>query len=327
MRADSKTLYLLSLLWLWSMYGQCQAPSDASGNAADPVFERLQYKFPTKNIILSNGQKIAYVEQGTGPETIIFIHGLGSCLSAWEKNIPDLKRSYRTIALDLPGYGKSSKMNVQAGMAAYAQTVIALMDKLKINKATLVGHSMGGQVALTAALQAPERVQNLILAAPAGLETFTEQQKQSLKLTFTPERIQNTTPEQVITNLKVNFYNAPDDMQRMVDERLMIRQSKHFETYCKIVAGSVAAMLDEPVKEELTRLQMPALIIFGENDALIPNKYFNPSLTPQKVAEMGRGLIPNSQLAVLPKAGHFLQYEQPEAFNQAVEKFMNNNTK
>ena len=332
MRTKYKIPLLLSLLCLTGLNGQCQSPaaqsaSAASTTAADPVFESLKYKFPTKKVALSSGQSVAYVDEGKGSETIIFIHGLGSYLPAWEKNIESLKSNYRTIALDLPGYGKSSKENVQVSMDAYAKTVLELMDKLKIKKATLAGHSMGGQIAITAALQAPERVSKLILAAPAGLETFTDQQKQVFKVTVTPESVQKTTPEQTAANYKINFHKMPAEAQHMVDERLLIMKSEQFDDYSKAVAASVAAMVDEPVYQKLPQLHMPALIVFGENDALIPNRYFNPNLTPKAVAETGKERIPNSQVVMIPEAGHFLQYEQPAAFNKAVQEFMKKSTK
>ncbi|MDX5481154.1 MAG: alpha/beta hydrolase, partial [Hymenobacteraceae bacterium] len=89
------------------------------------------------------------------------------------------------------------------------------------------------------------------------------------------------------------------------------------------VARSVAAMVDEPVHDQLPQLQMPTLIVFGEQDALIPNKYFNPTLTTKYVAEIGQERIPNSQVVMVPEAGHMLQYEQPAAFNKAVRDFLN----
>ncbi|WP_266205351.1 alpha/beta fold hydrolase [Pontibacter kalidii] len=324
MRTNAKLYVTLLLGGLLSLNAQCQAPAAKSETiaAADPVFDGLKYNFPVQQATLPSGQTIAYVDQGKGPQTVILIHGLGSYLPAWNKNIPELSQHYRTIALDLPGYGKSSKDNAQVGMKAYADAVLALMDKLKIEQVVLVGHSMGGQVAITAALQAPERVQKLILAAPAGLETFTEQQKQLFKATVTPESIAKTTPEQIAANVKVNFHQMPADAQFMIEERVEMTKAAQFPDYSKAVAQGVAAMVDEPVYDKLPQLQMPTLILFGENDNLIPNRYLNPSLTTQAVAEIGKERIPNSQVVMLPQAGHMLQFEQPEAFNEAVREFL-----
>jgi pimeloyl-ACP methyl ester carboxylesterase len=319
----NRTILLAGLSLILGLNARCQAPAAASASTAtDAVFENLNYKYPAKKLTLANGTTIAYTDQGKGPETLILIHGLGSYLPAWNKNIEDLSKNYRTIAIDLPGYGKSQKENIQVSMAAYAQTVLQLMDKLKIKQAVLVGHSMGGQIAITAALQAPERVKKLVLAAPAGLETFTEQQKQLFKMTVTPESVQNTSPDKAAANIKINFYQMPADAQFMVDDRLQMATSPDFANYSKAVAASVAAMIDEPVHEKLPQLQSPALIIFGEQDALIPNKYLNPTLTIQAVAAIGKEIIKNSEVVLLPQAGHFVQYEQAEAFNKAVREFI-----
>ncbi|WP_238395715.1 alpha/beta fold hydrolase [Pontibacter pudoricolor] len=319
----NRTILLAGLSMMLCLNGGCQPPATVSASTTtDAVFENLNYKYPTKKITLPNGSTIAYTDQGKGAETLIMIHGLGSYLPAWNRNIEGLSKNYRTIAIDLPGYGKSSKENIHVGMAAYAQTVLQLMDKLKIKNAVLVGHSMGGQIAITTALQAPERVKKLVLAAPAGLETFTEQQKQLFKMTVTPESVQNTSPDKAAANIKVNFYQMPADAQFMVDDRLKMATSPDFANYGKAVAASVAAMVDEPVYEKLSQLQTPTLIIFGEQDALIPNKYLNPTLTTQAVAEIGKERIKNSEVVLVPQAGHFVQYEQAESFNKAVREFI-----
>lgn len=327
MRINSKLYLSLLLAGLLCLNARCQAPAVKSNAAvaiptADPVFESLKYNFPVQKVTLPDGQTIAYVDEGKGPQTIIFIHGLGSYLPAWNKNIAELSQHYRTIALDLPGYGKSSKDNALVGMKAYADAVLALMDELKIKQAVLTGHSMGGQVAITAALQAPDRVQKLILAAPAGLETFTDQQKQLFKATVTPERIAKSTPEQIAANIKVNFHQMPADAQFMVEERVAMMQAAQFPDYTKAVAQGVASMVDEPVYDRLPNLKVPTLLLFGENDALIPNRYLNPDLTTEAVANIGREQIPGSQVKMLPQAGHMLQFEQPNAFNQAIREFL-----
>jgi pimeloyl-ACP methyl ester carboxylesterase len=302
-----------------------QVPADSGADitsAPDPVFEGLQYKYPTKRVTLPDGTTIAYIDEGKGPETIVFIHGLGSYLPAWDKNIADLSKHYRCIALDLPGYGKSGKEGVKPGMHAYATSVLGLMDALQLKQAVLAGHSMGAQIAVTAALKEPQRVKKLVLMAPAGFENFTEQQKQLFKTTVTPESVQKTTPEQVITNFKANFYQMPADVQYMIDDRLKMAGSEQFAAYSAAVAGSVAAMVDEPVYEALSQVQAPTLILFGEKDSLIPNRYLNPGLTTQAVAESGHQRISNSQLVMVPEAGHFLQFEQPEVCNRAVRDFL-----
>ncbi len=140
-------------------------------------FEALRYPFATKTVVLNDSITIAYVDEGTGDEVIVFVHGLGSYLPAWQKNIAGLKDDFRCIALDLPGYGKSGKGPYPIGMSFYADILAQFLAKLEIDKAVIAGHSMGGQIAVTLALQKPEVVSRLVLIDPAGIETFTPGEK------------------------------------------------------------------------------------------------------------------------------------------------------
>ncbi|HMR44795.1 MAG TPA: alpha/beta hydrolase, partial [Saprospiraceae bacterium] len=101
----------------------------------------LPYPFEMKKIDIGDDIEIAYADLGGGKETLIFIHGLGSYAPAWKKNLEDLQKDYRCIAVDLPGYGKSSKGNYEGSMRFFANSIIRLMDKLNLKNAVLAGHS------------------------------------------------------------------------------------------------------------------------------------------------------------------------------------------
>jgi pimeloyl-ACP methyl ester carboxylesterase len=81
-------------------------------------------------------------------------------------------------------------------------------------------------------------------------------------------------------------------------------------------------MLDEPVASRLKELEPSTLLLFGEDDQLIPNRYLHPGLTTEALARQGQQAIPESQLIMLPEAGHLLMFEQPEAFNQTLKNFL-----
>ncbi|MGC8866172.1 MAG: alpha/beta fold hydrolase [Bacteroidales bacterium] len=180
---------------------------------------------------------------------------------------------------------------------------------------------MGGQIAITTALLYPDRVKGLILAAPAGFETFTAGQKQWFRDVMTPKTVKLTTAEAIQSNLATNFYKLPAEAEFMITDRLRMRKAKDFDAYCYAVSQSVKGMVDEPVADYLKDLQIPVLIFFGENDNLIPNRFLNPGPTAE-VARKGAGLIPNSQLIMIPQCGHFLMFEKPEIFNQETRKFL-----
>lgn len=284
-------------------------------------FADLKYPFPEQYVKLDRNIRLAYVDQGQGEEPLIFIHGLGSYLPAWKKNLPELSQRYRCIALDLPGYGKSSKGLYPFTMEFYADVIAEFMDKLHLTSATIVGHSMGGQIAMVMALKYPHKVRRLILVSTAGFEQFSEGEKEWFKEVVTPDFVKNTPVQQIRANVVANFYNMPGDAEFMITDRIALREAGDFIYYCYTVAQSVKGMVDQPVYELLERIQQPVLILFGENDNLIPNPILHGGRT-RGIARIGQERIPNSKLVLIPRCGHFLQFEKPEVFNKAVMDFM-----
>ena len=289
----------------------------------------LDFKYPykTKFVELSNDIKIAYVDEGKGDKTLIFIHGLGSYLPAWKKNIEVLKSDYRCVALDLPGYPKSSKGDYAYNMTFFADVVVEMITELKLKNPVLVGHSMGGQVAMTAALNSENIIQNLILIDPAGIETFTEKEATILKSVLTPEGVKNTSVEQIKKNFDVNFAAGvtPEDALFMYNDRLYMRDTEtEYEHYCNMIPKCVSGMLNEPVFERLKDISVPTLILFGEQDYLIPNKYLHPTLTTQQVAESAASQIAKNQLFMIPNAGHFAMWDNAKMVNAKIQHFLEN---
>lgn len=287
-------------------------------------FEDIPYPFPVKKISIDETIELAYIDEGAGDQAIIFIHGLGSYLPAWKKNIEVLRHKYRCIAIDLPGYGKSSKLPHSGDMTFYAETISIFMDKIGLKSATIAGHSMGGQIAMTMALYHAEKVDKIILAAPAGFESFSKGQKQWFRNVMTLDGVMKTSVDDIQNNLYYNFYRMPDDANFMITDRISMRTAHDFKAYAYAVVQSVNGMVNQAVFPFLEKIDQPALILFGENDNLIPNRFLNPGFT-QKIAEAGHEKLPNSKLVMLPKTGHFLQFESFEAFNTEVDNFLTQN--
>lgn len=270
--------------------------------------------------------QLAYTEAGSrGAETILLIHGLGGSRQHWQQNIPSLSPEYRVLAVDLPGYGDSPLQAVpnDSLLHFFSASLLALMDSLSIPKAHLVGHSMGGQLAMLFALKNPGRVQTLLLAAPAGIETFTEAQAQGLNAYARQAYPQKLPEAQIRQNYALNFYQMPEAAEALIQERLQLNESAYFPTYAQVLIKAVEGMLQTPVADRLGALAHPVLIVFGEEDKLIPNRFLHPQLTTRAVAEKAQQAIPDSELILLPEAGHLLMVEQSEAFNQALQNFLN----
>lgn len=280
------------------------------------------YEFSSESIALEDGE-ISYYKAGKGEKVLLFIHGLSSNADAWQRNIQELQKEYTCIALDLPGHGKSFLQGGQQTPSYFAKIILELMEKLGHKKFTLVGHSMGGQAALKFALLYPEKLEQLVLVAPAGIEEFTFTEAQMMLAFTTPKALESTSDEQIEKNYHLNFYQFPKEAEKMVEDRKKIRQASDFSQHMQAVVQSVKGMLIDPVHEQLAEVKVPTLIVFGQNDALIPNRFLHPQLTLEDLAEKARTEIPTSKVVVLPESGHFLMFERPREFNEVLRGFIN----
>lgn len=261
-------------------------------------------------LTLSSGARIHYRVGGRGKQTLVLVHGLGSNLKAWDKITPLLEDRYRCIALDLPGYGQSTPGDFPYDVPFFAQTVLEFIRQLDIPNPVLVGHSMGGQASIYAALSAPQGFAQLVLLAPAGFEQFNGAAREWLRAFYKPALLQAMPAHQIERNFRANFYDFPDDAAFMIEDRMALRADKEaYRRYCRMIPRCVMGMLDHPVYQRLPELSMPTLVVYGTEDGLIPNKIINPQLNTIAVAKKGTARIPDHQLHLLPRCGHFVQWE------------------
>jgi len=283
-------------------------------------FEAIDYGFPTKKVQVRN-ISIGLIDEGEGEQVLLLIHGLGANAKSWIKNIPALANEYRVIALDLPGYGKSDKGYYQYSMDFYADVVVELLTAMSIDRATLIGHSMGGQISMFTALKYPKRVDNLVLISPAGFERFTAGEGAWMRKAVSAEFVEDTPIRNIDINARATFYEMPDWADFIITDRIQIRSAKEFDRYCYAVSKNVAAMLDGIVWDRLDQIKPRTLIIFGEQDGLIPNPYLHGGRT-RDIAAIGVHEIPDNELVMIPKCGHFVQLEKPDQTNAAIKIFL-----
>ncbi|MBE0643112.1 MAG: alpha/beta hydrolase [Bacteroidetes bacterium] len=287
------------------------------------AFEDIDYTFPTASGVV-NGVQMAWHDSGGNGPVVVLVHGLASNAGFWRYNVAPLTAAgLRVIAVDLPGYGKSAKAyGTPYGIGFYAQTLDALLAKLNIPKAVIAGHSMGGQVAMTMALQGSTRMEGLILLSPAGIERFKDGEGRWMKDAVSPAFVINTPEDRVRANLSSNFYDWRDELEWMVEERVRMAKDPAFERFAYVVSRCVAAMIEEPVWQKLDQLKLPVLILAGEKDNLIPNPYLHGGTT-RGVMEAGAAQMPSAKLRMIPEAGHMIQIEKPEIVNTLMIDFMN----
>jgi pimeloyl-ACP methyl ester carboxylesterase len=232
------------------------------------------------------------------PVTVL-VHGAGGSHLDWPAELRRLPEA-NAIALDLPGHGRSPGAGRNA-VAAYAADVIALMDALKLKTAVVAGHSMGGAVAQTVALNYPDRISGVLLVATGA------------KLTVHPDILKgilNDYPKTV--DLIVNWYYGSigsDTMRRTSRRRLL-------EFDPPVVHGDYTACNAFDLRNRVSQIRQPTLIVGGTEDKLTPLKY----------SEFLRDQILGSQLVKVEGAGHMLMIEQPEFVADSVRRWLLENT-
>src|SRR5690606_16746122 len=140
--------------------------------------------FDTHYFQLRNGQKLFYQEAGKGSEILFFIHGLAGASIIWDKNMSELSKRYRCVAVDLPGNGLSDGPEDSYSLKEMANLLIEFISENFNQNVHILGHSMGGQLAMHLVHTAPKLIKSLSLIAPAGIETFSEWEKNIYKSTL-----------------------------------------------------------------------------------------------------------------------------------------------
>jgi len=283
-----------------------------------------QYDFKSHAVVIDSTE-ISYIKEGIGEQTILFVHGLSSNSDAWSENIKYLKEHYTCVALDLPGYGKSSKPEVEYTPTYFAEILHKFIAKLELKNVVLVGHSMGGQASIKLATSYATDIEKLILIAPAGLEQFSETGANMLKSFFTVDMVKNTTDEQIEKNYALNFYQLPEGTSKMIEDRKQIKLATDFDAHCTAIVSSISGMLNDPVYTDLENITKKTLVVFGDKDMLIPNRYLNPTLNIEAVGEIASQKIKEVKVAYVKDAGHFVQFEKPIEVNHLIQQFMEAN--
>ena len=258
-----------------------------------------------------DGVRIHYVEAGRG-ETVVLIHGLNASTFSFRHTIPELAQHYRVVALDLKGFGYSARpVEGDFSLTAQADLVAQVMAQLGIERAAVVGHSMGGAVAMRLALRSPERVTRLVLVASA---TDRELRRGLRSARF----VRPFLPVAAFLILHRERFRrkwletAVHDPAHLTPE---VREGHLRPSRMKGHLRALGALLtdrrlDEPLAPEAIR--QPTRILWGEDDRWLP---------PASGEELAR-TIPNARFDLVPGAGHLVLEEQPDYCNRALPAFL-----
>ena len=255
-------------------------------------------------VIDAGGCRLRHVILGEDGEVVVMVHGFAGSLESWEANQSALaKEGYTVAALDLPGHGESSLDVGSGSLDELAASVLAYMDAVGIQRAHLVGHSMGAAACLAVADREPARVRSLVLAGPAGLG-------QKINADVIRGLIVANDREALAPLLQVLFADPSHVTGEMLG-RLVAhkRRAGATEALAKIASSRYAGT---PSGRQLRDVAgtVPTLMIWGVDDRMIP------------APAPGDLVRPGVLIRVLPRAGHMVQVEAADAFNELVADFL-----
>jgi len=267
-----------------------------------------------------DGLSTFYIAAGRG-EPVILLHGLGATNSSMLTTFLELSKDHRVIAPDLPGFGDSDKPVRSYDAGFYARWLVRFMDGLGIDRAHLIGNSMGGRVAVETALAAPHRVEKVALLAPSSAFIKGRQYEQVVRflrpeLAWLPLRLPRRT---VVGSIK-RLFQRPERLAEAWYESAADEFIRVFSSARGRIAFFSAARqiyLEKPYGEtgfwdRLPELERPALFIWGERDWLVPAKF------ERHVARC----LPEASSIVLDDCGHVPQYELPDETHRLVREFL-----
>jgi pimeloyl-ACP methyl ester carboxylesterase len=268
----------------------------------------------------TRGATISSLISGQGPDQVICLHGLGSNKTSFFETIATLTPDHTVHAIDLPGFGSSSKPALGAYDAPYfARAVLGYMDAMAIERAHLVGNSMGGRIAIELALTEPDRAETLSLLAPA-LAFRRRRELVPLVRLIRPELA--AIPHPLGTaRVREQFWSLFARPERLDPAAADIAADEFCRTYrsrsarIAFFAAARNIYLDAPdgkrgLWTRLSGLNTPALFIWGDRDRLVPVAF------SRHVAET----LPHARQVVLPECGHVPQVELPERANGLIRE-------
>ncbi len=277
----------------------------------------MTYTFEnTSNQVEFDGLTMHYHDAGEGFPTIL-IHGGGPGATGWsnyQRNIEELAKTGRVIAIDLPNYGRSTKTGPQDGLFRYYSGIVRrFMDTLGIEKANFVGNSLGGGTSLKFSLDTPDRLGKLVLmGSGGGLPTFSAMPTEGIRRMFAYYADGKPTREKLRSFIEMLVF----DPSQIDDELLEGRYQQSIDPEV-VAAPSILPRGGKPAIEDLWREDLAAfpnetLIIWGREDRVLP----------LDSAFILLNRIPNARLHVFPNCGHWAQWEKADEFNELVSGFL-----
>jgi len=268
---------------------------------------------PPGYLVKLEGRKTHFVRKGEGP-AVILIHGFNLDHNTWIENMDVLARYFTVYAVDLWGSGFSTREPLDYGFALFVEQIRQLMDHLKLARAHLVGHSMGGGTAIAFSTAHSDRVDRMILVDSVGIQRPTTLRERMFRLPWLPEFLQSLPTDLIRKKNLVDFWiHDPDLLTEEVFKAL---------TGFQKIEGSTRAALDILRRDffntlggeidRLGELSIRTMLLWGRHDIAVP-------------IEAGwamHGRLPGSRFEVFDRSSHMPNFDEPDRFNDLVVGFL-----
>jgi pimeloyl-ACP methyl ester carboxylesterase len=266
-----------------------------------------------------HGYRRAFLLAGSGP-ALLLIHGIGDSSVTWSQLIPALARTHTVVAPDLLGHGASDKPRADYAVGAYANGMRDLLSILGIDRASIVGHSLGGGVAMQFAYQYPERCERLVLVSTGGVSRDVHP---ALRIAAAPPaglalpllnlgvtRVAVRSAFQLLHQLGTDLGRDANDFIRVFDALPDLSSRRAFLRTVRAAVdwrGQHVTMLDRAYLAE----GLPTMIVWGRHDAVVPYSH----------ALLAHAALPGSTLETFEEAGHFPHHSDPGRFVRVLKEF------
>ncbi|KJS74052.2 MAG: alpha/beta hydrolase [Pseudomonas sp. BICA1-14] len=306
-----------------------------SRTAYGPQLEGFSYPHPLKHYRFeSQGKALEMAFMDVEPQgkangrTALLLHGKNFCGATWERTIEVLSQAgYRVIAPDQVGFCSSSKPEgYQFSFAQLAHNTQALLEQESIEQVTVIGHSMGGMLAARLALNYPQRVEQLVLVNPIGLEDWQAEGVPYASIDQLYQSELKTDFDSIKAYQQKFYYNGSwkAEYDRWVEMLAGMYAGDGKEQVAWNQAQTSEMVFTQPVIHEFSRIRTPTLLLIGGLDRTAPGANRAPQDVAKRLGnypELGRqaaAMIPDAKLVAFPDLGHSPQVEAPEAFHRAL---------
>ncbi|MCG3138222.1 MAG: 4,5:9,10-diseco-3-hydroxy-5,9,17-trioxoandrosta-1(10),2-diene-4-oate hydrolase [Phycisphaerae bacterium] len=307
----SRRLLLLLLIQV-VLCGGCLGDIRLLHYRNDELLANYRYRLGEQYLTI-DGLQYCYQEMGSGP-TLLIIPGLGTSVDFWQMNIPVWAMQFHVVAVDLPGFGKSDKPDVDYELDWLCDRLIDFMDAKGLKRVNVLGGSMGGHLALMLAIDHPQRIDKVIMMGATGAWASPSWPVDlAIRLLWNEWMVADFMQERWPEIFAKMFKHENNVSRQLFRYQMALRAGDGtYDAEGRASARALRSIFYTTRRHELDRLQAPLLLVWGAED----------EIHPLDDAQYIREHVEQSRLVVVTDSGHEVMIEQPAIFNHLIETFL-----